>query len=128
MLAQDENVQGVLSKARGYTARLSMVLHCLEQAVSRVISQTFDDTASQPLWDLEITAKAVNSAAAIIQHLNTLKLLKNTSVKKWARAIQSQRPSISWLMQQKWDLALWRQPQQQTTALLNAFEKDACHN
>lgn len=75
MLAQDENVQGVLSKARGYTARLSMVLHCLEQAVSRVISQTFDDTASQPLWDLEITAKAVNSAAAIIQHLNTQKII-----------------------------------------------------
>ena len=75
MLAQDKNVQGVLSKARGYTARLSMVLHCLEQAVSRVISQTFDDTASQPLWDLEITAKAVNSAAAIIQHLNTQKII-----------------------------------------------------
>ena len=75
MIAQDENVQGVLSKARGYTARLSMVLHCLEQAVSRVISQSFDDTASQPLWDLEVTAKAVNSAAAIIQHLNTQKII-----------------------------------------------------
>ena len=71
MLAQDENVQGVLSKARGYTARLSMVLHCLEQATSRVIN----DTASQPAWDLEITTQAVNSAAAIIQHLNTQKLI-----------------------------------------------------
>ena len=66
------NVQGVLSKARGYTAHLSMVLHCLEQAVS---SQTFDYTASQSLWDLEITAKAVNSAAAILQHLNTQKII-----------------------------------------------------
>ena len=71
MLAQDENVQGVLSKARGYTARLSMVLHCLKQATSRVIN----DTASQPAWDLEITTQAVNSAAAIIQHLNTQKLI-----------------------------------------------------
>ena len=52
-----------------------MVLHCLEQVVSRVICQTFDDTASQPLWDLEVTAKAVNSAAAIIQHLNTQKII-----------------------------------------------------
>ena len=72
MLAQDENVQGVLSKARGYTARLSMVLHCLEQATSRVINDT---AASQPAWDLEITTQAVNSAAAIIQHLNTQKLI-----------------------------------------------------
>ena len=48
-----------------------MVLHCLEQATSRVIN----DTASQPAWDLEITTQAVNSAAAIIQHLKTQKLI-----------------------------------------------------
>ena len=60
---------GILAKARGYTARLSMVLHYLEQA-TRVIN----DTASQPVWDLQIT-QAVNSAAAIIQHLNTQKLI-----------------------------------------------------
>ena len=47
-----------------------MVLHYLEQATTRVIS----DTASQPVWDLQIT-QAVNSAAAIIQHLNTQKLI-----------------------------------------------------
>ena len=46
-----------------------MVLHYLEQA-TRVIN----DTASQPVWDLQIT-QAVNSAAAIIQHLNTQKLI-----------------------------------------------------
>ena len=75
MLAQDENFQGILSKLRGYTARLSMVLHCLEQATSRVMN----DTASQPLWDLQITTQAVNSAAAIIQHLNNQKFIMLSS-------------------------------------------------
>ncbi len=31
--AQDEDVQGILSKARGYVARTAMILHCLEEAV-----------------------------------------------------------------------------------------------
>ena len=52
------------------------------------------------------------------------KSLKNTLVKKkWGRAIQSQRTSISRMTQQEWVLVLWRQPQQQTTALLGAFKR-----
>ena len=61
---------GNSSKSTRVYCSFSMVLHYLEQATTRVIS----DTASQPVWDLQIT-QAVNSAAAIIQHLNTQKLI-----------------------------------------------------
>ena len=33
MRVKDENAQGILAKARGYLARVAMVLHALEQAV-----------------------------------------------------------------------------------------------
>ena len=108
MSAQDKNVQGVLSKARGYTAHLSMVLHCLEQAMSRVISET----ASQPAWDLEITTQGVNSAAAIIQHLQICRWIIYSS--EVAQKLISEKVGQSYpiskaidLMteQQKWVLA-----------------------
>ncbi len=71
--AVDENVQGILSKARGYTARLAMILHCLEQALSRAESTSQEE--SEEAWSTVITPAAVRNAATMIQHLNQQKFL-----------------------------------------------------
>ena len=39
----DGNIQGILSKARGYTARLAMVIHALEQALVEIIDGESDE-------------------------------------------------------------------------------------
>ncbi len=71
MKAVNEDEQGILAKARGYTARLAMILHCLEQAVSRASGMQVEAET----WSVEITDQAVKNAAAIIQHFNQQKLI-----------------------------------------------------
>lgn len=39
----NENIQGILSKARGFTARLSMVLLALEQAINMADTDEQDE-------------------------------------------------------------------------------------
>ncbi len=63
---KNENAQGILSKARGYCARIAMVIHCLEQALERI--DNIDENVQ--LWELSVTPKAVEAAAAITHHLN----------------------------------------------------------
>ena len=58
----DENVQGILSKARGYVARIAMILHCLEQAMDRN-------------WETVVSPNAVRAATAIVQHFNRQKFI-----------------------------------------------------
>ncbi len=64
----DEDVQGIFSKARGYVARMTMILHCLEQAVQGVLS---GDSG----WKNEIEPATVQAAANIIYHLNNQKII-----------------------------------------------------
>ena len=66
--SKNEDVQGILSKARGYCARIAMVIHALEQAL-----QTHQDT-SDP-WNSIVSIKAVQAASAIIHHFNHQKFI-----------------------------------------------------
>ena len=61
----NENAQGILSKARGYVARIALVIHCLELSLS----------TSSPRWDTNISVDAVKAATAIIQHFNQQKFI-----------------------------------------------------
>ena len=70
----DENIQGILSKARGFTARLSMILFALEQTIAHLDEFEGDDDPSQS-WSNEITAKCVEAAATIMDHLIQQKLI-----------------------------------------------------
>ena len=64
----NESLQGVYAKARGYLARLAMILSVLEQAVESSTS------GGEPeMWDTRITVSSVQAAESIIQHLNTQK-------------------------------------------------------
>lgn len=60
--SKHENAQGILSKARGYCARIAMVIHCLEQAL-----QLFDSTHTTP-WNSNISLEAVQAATTVIMH------------------------------------------------------------
>ena len=60
----NENAQGILSKARGYAARIAMIVHALEQALERI---TTDSTPSD-YWMTTVTKMAVK-AAGVIQSL-----------------------------------------------------------
>ncbi len=81
----DENLQGIYAKARGYVARVAMIIHCLELAVAMVAPQsdtdTFDDNSmdtegtSAGLWVLEVSSKAVEASRQIIAHLNKQKVI-----------------------------------------------------
>lgn len=57
-----DDVQGILSKARVYVARTAMILHCLKQAVSHALSVDVD-------WKCEIDGETFQAAAKIIDHL-----------------------------------------------------------
>ena len=62
----NEDVQGILSKARGYCARIAMVIHSLEQALENISQQP---QSSQPqLWESRVSLKAIKAASAIIHH------------------------------------------------------------
>ena len=53
MWVKDENAQGILAKASGYSARVAMVLHALEQAVLFVGNEATS-------WSTDISANAVS--------------------------------------------------------------------
>ena len=67
--ATNENVQGILSKARGYVARLAMIIHCLEQTMCP--NSEGDDVQ----WNTTISKKAVTAAGAIVEHFNKQKFI-----------------------------------------------------
>ncbi len=67
---EDEDVQGILSKARGYVARTAMILHCLEEAVNDVLTRH-----EEVSWKHEIGQDTVQAAAKVITHLNCQKIM-----------------------------------------------------
>ena len=71
----DENIQGILSKAHGFTARLSMVLFALEQAINITQYDDEDDNDSESQWSNEITKLCVEGATTIMDYLIGQKLI-----------------------------------------------------
>ena len=66
----NEDVQGILSEARGYCARITMVIHSLEQALENISQQP---QSSQPqLWESRVSSKAIKAASAIIHSIKVL--------------------------------------------------------
>ena len=61
----NEDVQGILSKARGYCSRIAMVIQSLEQALEN-IRQPLQSNRPQ-LWESRVSLKAVKAASAIIK-------------------------------------------------------------
>ena len=70
----NDNIQGILSKARGYVARLSMVLFVLEQALVLVLEGDRAECPSIP-WSVTITADCVRAAVTIMDYLIQQKLI-----------------------------------------------------
>ena len=70
----DENVQGILSKARGYVARIAMILHCLEQAIE-CVENAGDLLSPDRNWETVVSPNAVRAATAIVQHFNRQKFI-----------------------------------------------------
>lgn len=68
----NDDIQGILSKARGYVARLSMVLFVLEQALESVLEG--DNPESPCTWSTTITEDCVK-AAQIMDYLIKQKLI-----------------------------------------------------
>ena len=56
-----KNAQGILPKARGYCARIAMVIHCLEQALQLL------DSTNTTVWN-NISLEAVQAATIVIMH------------------------------------------------------------
>ena len=69
--SNNEDVQGILSKARGYCARIAMVIHSLEQTLQSI----YHDESDFEDWDSKVSVKAAKSASAIIHHLNKQKFI-----------------------------------------------------
>ena len=67
----NENIQGILLKARGYVARLSMVL---EQALENVLEGVNPESPCTT-WSTTITEDCVNAAALIMDYLIKQKLI-----------------------------------------------------
>ena len=75
--SEDEDIQGILSKAKGYTARLAMVLFALEQAITHLELSSQSSSQNQPtlLWSTSITQASVEAAEKIITSLYTQKVI-----------------------------------------------------
>lgn len=71
----NENIQGILSKARGFTARLCMVLFALEQAIEITQEHDEDDNDSEVQWSNQITKACVEAATTIMDYLIRQKLI-----------------------------------------------------
>ena len=71
-LCSNKDVQGILSKARGYCARIAMVIciHSLKQAL-----QSIHYESEQQDWDSNVSVKAMKSASMIIDHFNKQKFI-----------------------------------------------------
>ena len=70
----DGNIQGILSKARGYTVRLAMILFALEQAVSKIIDGECDVCPTSS-WSVDISVSCVQAAIIIMDYLIEQKLI-----------------------------------------------------
>ena len=70
----NENVQGILSKARGYVARLSMVLFVLEQTLAKILEGENPECPTT-MWSVTISADCVSAAASIMDYLIKQKLI-----------------------------------------------------
>lgn len=60
-IIDDEDRRGILSKAKGQLARLSMIIHCLQQAL--II------TATDSPWTLTISKKSVEEAKTVLEYV-----------------------------------------------------------
>ena len=61
-IVDDEDRRGILSKAKGQLARLSMVIHSIEQA----LLMSIDDTS---VWKYEISCSSVREAKVILDYI-----------------------------------------------------------
>ena len=66
----NENLQGVYAKARGYLARLAMSIDTLEQALNIVLTEN-EGGQHLPIWSTKV-AEALS--ALMINHLNLRQL------------------------------------------------------
>ena len=67
---EDEDIQGISSKAKGYTARLAMILFALKQAIEHLTNP-----APHPTWSTEISATTVEAAEKIMNSISTQKII-----------------------------------------------------
>ena len=70
----DGNIQSILSKARGYTARLAMIIHALEQALAKIIDGECDECPST-LWSVDIPTDCIRASVTIMDYLIEQKLI-----------------------------------------------------
>ena len=68
------NIQGILSKARGYTARLAMILFALEQTLTHIIEGECDVCPNTP-WSFDISSTCTRAACTIMDYLIQQKLI-----------------------------------------------------
>ncbi len=62
-IADDEDRRGILSKAKGQLARLAMIIHCLEQSVDLVMTQSSRE------WESEINESSVSKATVVMDYI-----------------------------------------------------------
>ncbi len=67
-IPDDENRRGVLSKAKGQLARVALVLHAIEQAVSSCVQLHEDNDSYTDEWSFTIQATTVDRAVELINH------------------------------------------------------------
>ncbi len=67
-IPDDENRRGVLSKAKGQLARVALVLHAMEQAVSSCVKLHKDNDSYPDEWSFTIQATTVERAVELINH------------------------------------------------------------
>lgn len=67
---KNEDAQGILAKARGYAARIAMVLHVLEQALHIVVNGEAEEE-----WEVSVSTNAVKAAGTIITHFTSQKCI-----------------------------------------------------
>ena len=75
----NENLQGILSKARGYVARLLMVLFVLQQSLEKVLDGE-NPQCPATTWSVTISADCVSAAASIMDYLIEQKLIMMDTV------------------------------------------------
>ena len=70
----DGNIQGILSKARGYTAQLAMILFALEQTLTHIIEGE-RDVCPNTSWSFDISSSCTRAACTIMDYLIQQKLI-----------------------------------------------------
>ena len=70
----NENAQGILAKARGYCARIAMVVHSLDQALRRMNPSNAVSNESAE-WESKVSGKCMEAAVHITAHLNNQKMI-----------------------------------------------------